>query len=141
MIRRLWCLVVAVGLLGACSVNASASPSSLAPPSPRVVDGYPFGGPADCKASGSQCALYVAEAERWLDSIVPGHAAVSDVEAYLPDYRNAEGSQLIADGSGGRSLIMVLTLADGSIRAVQVQCGIGVQPELCTTQLPMVVAR
>ncbi|HEY8988579.1 MAG TPA: hypothetical protein VIM39_06120 [Candidatus Limnocylindrales bacterium] len=57
----------------------------------------------------------------------------------MPDYRNAQGSFLIADGSGGKTYILVLALADGTVRAVQVTCGIGIEPDMCQSAPPTVV--
>ena len=80
-----------------------------------------------------------AEARSWLDGVAPSHAAIAQVQAYLPDYRNAQGSFLIADGSGGHAYVMVLALTDGTVRAVQVVCGIGIEPDICQSAPPTVV--
>jgi hypothetical protein len=110
----------------ACSVSAPQ----------RQIEGYPIGAPATCEA---RCELYYAEARSWLDGVAPSHAAIAQVQAYLPDYRNAQGSFLIADGSGGHAYVMVLALTDGTVRAVQVVCGIGIEPDICQSAPPTVV--
>lgn len=53
------------------------------------------------------------------------------IEAYVPDYRTADGQRLLMTRSGGSDLIIVMRLEDGSVRAAYVACGAGVEPDLC----------
>jgi len=122
-------------VLGFVALIAPFVACSVGPPQ-RQIDGYPIGALATCEA---RCELYYAEARSWLDGVAPSHAEVAQVQAYVPDYRNAQGSFLIADGSGGQAYVMVLALTDGTVRAVQVVCGIGIEPDTCQSGLPMVV--
>jgi hypothetical protein len=66
-----------------------------------------------------------------LDSREPDHAPVVAIEAYIPDYRMADGQRLLLVRSGGNDLIVVLRLEDGSVRAIHVGCGAGVEPDRC----------
>ena len=104
---------------------------------PPVIDGYPIGLPAQC---GDTCARATATASGWLDASAPRHAPVERIELFDPDYRDANGNYIIADGSGGHAVIAVIHLADGTVRAIQVTCGIGIDPNACITSAPMKVA-
>jgi hypothetical protein len=103
---------------------------------PTVVDGYPLGQRADC-ADG--CPRFNAAASAWLDSAVPGHAAIADLELFVPDYRDSAGNQILISRSGGTDYVAVIHLTDGLIRAIQVGCGVGVDPDRCFTSAPMTV--
>jgi hypothetical protein len=101
---------------------------------PTVIDGYPIGAPASC-ADG--CPLFVDAATQWLDTAAPGHAAVDRIELFQPDYRDANGNLLLTTRSGGRDYIAVIGLADGTVRAIEVGCGVGIEPDQCFTKPPM----
>jgi hypothetical protein len=103
---------------------------------PAVVDGYPLGSPAAC-ADG--CPRFNAAASAWLDTAAPGHAAIDRIELFVPDYRDSAGNQILTTRSGGTDYIAVLHLADGTVRAIQVGCGIGIDPERCFTSAPMTI--
>jgi hypothetical protein len=103
---------------------------------PPVVDGYPLGVRAGC-ADG--CPRFNAAASAWLDSAVPGHAAIDRIELFVPDYRDSEGNRILMNRSGGTDFIAVIHLADGSTRAIQVGCGVGIDPDRCFTSAPMTI--
>ena len=95
---------------------------------PRV-DGIPIGERVDC--GGGTCDAEIAFARSWLDAAAPGHAPVRQVEIHAADYRNANGEQILLARSGGPTVAAVLRLEDGTIRAVLVGCGIGIDPDAC----------
>jgi hypothetical protein len=98
-----------------------------------VIDGYPIGEMAPC--ADADCSREIATAVRWLDRVAPDHPEIDHVELHLPDYRSPTGSRYLMTRSGGRTVVAVLAFADGSRRAVQVGCGIGVSP-VCFTAPP-----
>jgi hypothetical protein len=93
------------------------------------VDGVPIGERVDC--GGRACDAEIAFARSWLDAAAPGHAPVLQVEIHAADYRNANGEQILLARSGGPTVAAVLRLEDGTIRAVLVGCGIGIDPDTC----------
>ena len=101
---------------------------------PQVIDGYPIGPAAQC---GDQCTRLTATVSGWLDVSAPRHSPVERIDLFDPDYRDSNGNQIIADGSGGRAVIAVIHLADGTQRAIQVTCGVGIDPNACLTSAPM----
>ena len=103
---------------------------------PTVVDGYPLGTRVDC-ADG--CPRFIAAASAWLDTAVAGHAAIDHIELFVPDYRDPQGNTIVMTRSGGTDFIAVIHLADGSVRAIQVGCGVGIDPERCFTSAPMTI--
>jgi hypothetical protein len=103
---------------------------------PTIVDGYPLGTRAGC-ADG--CPRFIAAASAWLDSAVPGHAAIDHIELFVPDYRDSEGNTILMNRSGGTDFIAVIHLADGTTRAIQVGCGVGVDPDRCFTSPPLAI--
>ena len=96
--------------------------------SPRV-DGLPIGEPAAC-TEHDDCAREIAFARRWLDSATPGHAPIRSVEIHVPDYPLQQAR------SGGRTVVAVLRLEDGSTRALLLGCGVGIDPEPCGVMAP-----
>jgi hypothetical protein len=103
---------------------------------PTVVDGYPLGSRAACDDG---CPRFNAAATAWLDTAIPGHAAIDRIELFVPDYRDSEGNTILMTRSGGADVIAVLHLADGSTRAIQVGCGVGIDPDRCFTSAPMTI--
>lgn len=103
---------------------------------PPVIDGYPIGRAASC---GDGCQRLTQAAGAWLDTAAPGHATVDRIELFDPDYRDANGNLLLTSGSGGPTSIAVIHLADGSVRAIEVACGVGIHPDQCFTKPPMTV--
>lgn len=101
---------------------------------PTVVDGYPIGVPARC-ADG--CPLFRDAASAWLDTAHPGHSRVDRIDLFVPNYRDRDGNVILMNRSGGTDYIAVIHLADGSVRAIQVGCGVGIDPERCFTSQPM----
>jgi hypothetical protein len=102
-----------------------------------VIEGFPLGAPAACSDS---CQRFSEAAAAWLDRVAPGHALVSRIELFEPDYRDANGNLLLTTRSGGRDYIAVIHLADGSARAIEVGCGMGIHPEMCFEKQPMTPA-
>jgi hypothetical protein len=125
-------LVVAVVLVAALGLWLGMARWSI----PTVVDGYPIGAPASC---ADRCPRFINAAAAWLDAAAPGHAAVGRIDLFEPDYHDANGNVLLTTRSGGRDYIAVIHLADGTIRAIEVGCGVGIDPELCFTKPPMTV--
>lgn len=83
-----------------------------------VVDGQQVGQRADADER------FVKFAVDTLDDTEPGHAEIVAVEAYEP--HPPRGPR-----SGGRDLVIVLRIADGSVRALYVGCGVGVEVDRC----------
>lgn len=99
------------------------------------VDGYPIGARrcTDPEAKGwlnaagrPWCDTFANFARQSLDAAAPGHAQVSAVEFYDPDF-----GQILATRSGGSDLIAVLRLQDGGVRSFYVGCGIGAANDRC----------
>ena len=96
------------------------------------VDGYPVGEPFTCP---SGCAREIATAIHWLDRTRPDHPVLDGVELHEPDYRTPTGGRLLTTRSGSM-FVAVFRFGDGSRGAVQVGCGIGVDPNPCYTSPP-----
>jgi hypothetical protein len=90
-----------------------------------IVDGLPIGQRTEGDSRFEAFALAT------LDDVAPGHAPVESVEMYVPDFRTPDGSAVIANRSGGHDLIVLLHLADGSVRAFYIGCGVGLDTERC----------
>ena len=103
---------------------------------PTVIDGYPLGTRAGC-ADG--CPRFIAAASAWLDTAAPGHAGIDRIELFVPDYRDSQGNTILTTRSGGADFIAVIHLVDDSVRAIQVGCGVGIDPERCFTSAPMTI--
>jgi hypothetical protein len=126
-VSRLIASVRGIAALGVLALGVGACQASF--PSQRFIDGLPIGEPAAC--SVEECRRFFDFALVELDSREPNHAPVVAIEAYVPDYRTADGQRLLLTRSGGYDLIVVLRLEDGSAQAVYVGCGAGVEPDLC----------
>jgi hypothetical protein len=96
---------------------------------PARVDGLPIGDKAPCGAG--ECDREIAFARGWLDAASPGHAPIRSVSVHLPDFRDDAGNHILMARSGGRTVVAVLRLEDGSIRAVLLGCGLGIEPDRC----------
>ena len=97
------------------------------------IDGYPIGELARCDDG---CLREIGFAADWLDRERPGHPEVTRIEIHLTDYRTREGGRILMTRSGGATSIAVIVFADGSLGAVQVGCGVGVDPTMCFTAPP-----
>jgi hypothetical protein len=102
-----------------------------------VIDGYPIGRATSC---GDECQRLTDAAAAWLDTAAPGHAKVDRIDLFEPDYRDASGHLLLTSGSGGPTSIAVFYLANGTVRAIEVGCGVGIEPDQCFTKQPMTPA-
>jgi len=100
---------------------------------PTVIDGYPIGPPAAC---ADTCPKFAATASAWLDTTFPGHGPIVRIELFEPDCHDANGNLLLTNRSGGRDYIAVIH-ADGRVRAIQVGCGVGIDPDRCFTSSPI----
>lgn len=100
---------------------------------PTVIDGYPIGQPAAC---ADACPKFAAAASAWLDTTFPGHGPIDRIELFEPDCRDANGNLILTTRSGGRDYIAVIH-ADARVRAIQVGCGVGIDPDRCFTSSPM----
>jgi hypothetical protein len=104
-----------------------------------LIDGYPVRermceDPEQLHPDGDGwfCGPMAAFAEARLDEIAPGHVEVVSVEHYQHDYRMANGDRPFLYRSGGSpEIVVVLRLADGTVRAVFVTCGGGPSREPC----------
>ena len=113
------------------------------------VDGYPIGDRdcADAAATNWLCDGLTAFGTATLDASTPGHAPVSAIEVYRPDFRTADGGHILhTRGSAGGDAIVVFRLEDASVRAFYVGCvagpwGDGVSPPAddihCDLETPM----
>ena len=97
------------------------------------IDGYPVGDLARCEDG---CRQEIAFASKWLDREYPAHPELDRVEIHLTDYRTRDGGRILMTRSGGGTEIAVFVFIDGSRAAVQVGCGVGVDPTMCFTQPP-----
>jgi hypothetical protein len=92
------------------------------------VDGYPIAERtcADAQAEAWLCAGFTDFAVSTLDATTPDHAPVAAVETYRPDYRDANGGTILhTRGTAGGDAIVVLRLADDTVRAFYVGCFAG----------------
>ena len=114
-------LLAASVLVLAAIVACSSEPGAGAP----VVDGYPLGDIATCEGG---CQRFVDAASEWLDLALPGHALVVAAEV------RRLGVDILFTRSGSNGdFVVVLRLDDGSTRAIFVMCGVGIDPDRCST--------
>jgi hypothetical protein len=116
--------IAALGVLvlGIVACQAGVPPQTF-------IDGLPVGESVAC--GDEDCGRFSDFALADLDTREPDHAPVVAIEAYVPDYRTADGQRLLLTRSGGSDLIIVLRLEDGSVQAAYVGCGAGVEPDRC----------
>ena len=124
MTSRIWPFALLV-LAAACMAWAVA----IVVTRPSVVDGIPIGDRIGCETPS--CRQFVDFATLWLDRAEPGHPAVAETTVHRTNYRDANGNQILTIRSGGSNAIVVFRLADGTDRAFDVGCGIGVASDLC----------
>ncbi len=111
-IARLVSLVGALLLVGACGGRS-------------YVDGYPIGDRqcTDAVVGDWLCDGLTAFGTATLDERAPGHAPVSSIEVYRPDFRTADGGHILhTRGTAGGDAIVVIRLADATVRAFYVSC-------------------
>jgi hypothetical protein len=127
-VSRLIASVRGIAALGVLALGVIACQAGIPPQS--FIDGLPVGDAVawDDVYEGYRFSDF-ALAD--LDSSEPNHAPVGAIEAYVPDYRMADGQRLLLTRSGGNDLIIVMRLEDGSVRAIHVGCGAGVEPDRC----------
>lgn len=98
----------------------------------RTIDGYPIG-PQVCRdpeemgrdvSDDRWCDTFTNFARKTLDEADPGHAEVLGVDAYSPRVG-------VSLRSGGTDLIIALRLADNSVRAFYIGCGVGLDNKRC----------
>ena len=77
------------------------------------------------------CDTFTNFARQTLDAADPGHAEVLGVDAYSP-----MASGVLSLRSGGTDLILALRLADDSIRAFYIGCGVGADNKRCFVGSP-----
>ncbi len=136
-VSRLIASVRGVVALGVLALGVVACQAGIPPQT--FIDGLPVGDRATWGVrDGDRATWGVRDGDRFsevaladLDSSEPDHPPVVAIEAYTPDYRTADGQRLLLVRSGGNDLIVVLRLEDGSVRAVYVGCGAGVEPDRC----------
>lgn len=99
------------------------------------VDGYPIGERRCSDAETAEwlnvhgrswCDTFKNFARQSLDMVAPEHAQVVTVDVYNPGY-----GEILALRSGGSDLVVVLRLADDSVRSFYVGCGMGADNERC----------
>jgi hypothetical protein len=87
------------------------------------VDGLPIGERVCSEAPDWLCDGFTDFAASTLDTTAPGHAPVTSVEAYRPDYRGPNGKPVLHNrGTAGGEAIVVFRLADDTVRALYVGC-------------------
>jgi hypothetical protein len=88
----------------------------------QTIDGFPIGNPTPCV---QHCAEWTQLARTALDQRDPNHAEIAVVrmfnEGHIPDLY---GPGVLYTRSG-RLTVVVFDLADGSVRATGVYCGVG----------------
>lgn len=72
----------------------------------------------------------------WLERERPTHPILDRVEIHVPDYRTGDGRKILLTRSGGGTYIAVFVFVDGTLAAVQVGCGVGIDPTMCFTAPP-----
>jgi hypothetical protein len=112
-------------LVSGCRVLAPITPS------PVSVGGLPIGDRADC--SGGSCARFIEFAT---STLVPWHPDVVSAEVFVPDFRGPTGEHIMMQRSGGRTLVVVLTLTGGGKGSVYVGCGVGINTDMCFEATP-----
>jgi hypothetical protein len=92
------------------------------------VDGHPVGNHV-CQDFNPEpftsgvCDAAMTLGRSMLDDAAPGHAQVATIEVYTSDYRDQYGShRLRTTGTNAQYAIIVLRLADQSVRAFPVSC-------------------
>jgi hypothetical protein len=103
-------------VLLAALVATAMSACALLPA--RVIDGWRIGAAVDC--TQHDCPAIVREATRGLDVIAPGHPAIAATSVVEWAF------EVMPTVSSGLPFVVVLGLADGSVRAVGVMESIGV---------------
>jgi hypothetical protein len=104
-------LLASVLMLSACST-----------PGPQTfIDGFPVGD----RVTADQ--HFIDFASTTFDKASPGHPAVTVGDMYVPDYRMPDGQRYIIAATGGEIRVVVLHLADDSVKAFLVGCG-GILP-------------
>lgn len=92
----------------------------------RFIDGIPVGDVVPNNPQFIEFAIATLAAED------PGHADVSGVAMYQPDYRMPDGSQILWTRSGDMgNYVVALHLTDGRVRAFFVMCGAGLDTKRC----------
>ncbi len=89
------------------------------------VAGFPIGERmcSDAQAVDWFCEGLTGFAVSTLDESAPGHAAVASIETYRPDYRTSDGGRILhTRGTAGGEAIVVLRLADDTVRSFYVGC-------------------
>jgi hypothetical protein len=114
--------VKAVGLAAAVLVAVACAPSSIAgyAVGERRCDG---GLPIDTSETQT-CDQFTTYARTRLDAAAASHAPVVGIEVY-------RDPGLVTLGGYGVRAIVVIHLADDSVHAYHVQCGVGLGRELC----------
>jgi hypothetical protein len=84
------------------------------------IDGFPIGRLADCSPFGTGCAQVLLQAQAVLDRHDPSHRPVAREQLFFVDMARVCGPQVC--GFSGSHTIMVFTFADGSHRALGVDC-------------------
>ena len=91
-----------------------------------LIGGLPVGDPVPNDAQ------FVDFAIATLDDEHPGHAPVSQVAMYRPDFRTPDGSQILWNRSGDMGdYVVALQLSDSSVHAYFVMCGAGLDTKRC----------
>lgn len=89
------------------------------------VDGFPIAERMCSEAAAADwlCDGLTGFARSKLDEAEPGHAEVTSVETYRPDYRGSGGETILhTRGTAGGDAIVVFRLADDRAQAFYVGC-------------------
>jgi hypothetical protein len=121
--RSVWALVAVASLAAGCG-----SPERL----PEKIDGYPVGSPIPCPSVVS-CEMVLVQSRGWLDRWFPNHAPI--VQERL--FSRARGAVFEVTTIQRAVALVVMNLADGSVRSVAITCVTGVPgPTVCTASGP-----
>jgi hypothetical protein len=114
--------MIRAAALPAVAIALTATAAACA--SPNEIEGYRLGQPAQCAPI---CGQFTDYASAWLDGESPGHAPVGSADVWTLDH-----IAFVRSGSRG-DYVVVFRLEDGSVRAIFVGCGMGIDPDRCFT--------
>ena len=116
----LWLAIAALGMAG-CGVLPGGAAG-------LEIDGIPIGASrtcADLEIGPARCNQMLATARDRLDRLVPGHADVVRVDLYARADPTVDAAPALAIDTRFSLGVVVLSLADGTRRAVEIICNPG----------------
>jgi hypothetical protein len=110
-------LLLGLAMIAGCALEPDSGPA--------VIGGYPIGDIASCQDG---CGRFIGAAVAWLDQVAPGHPPVVAAEA-----RRLGIDVLMTRSGDNGDFVVLLRLDDGSTRVTFVMCGVGIDPDRCST--------